>query len=273
MGDALSRRGVLAGFATAVTASLAGCTASGLNAEETVTEEYDADGVGTLTVDSTDGDITVDSEERDSVAVTGTKRASGEQELDSVRLEHSRDGGTLSLAVEVEDRVFSLFRPTPTMELDIVVPETLDFVDAGTTNGDVEVSTDARVTAETTNGEIAVQDCALVRAETTNGDVTGRRLEGGGAADSTNGDIDLAFSEVREDLTAETTNGDVDIGIPASADVTISLETTNGDLDIDGLDDVTVDVDGTSMEATNGAGTHALEVETTNGDITIRGDS
>lgn len=272
MDETLSRRRVLAGVTTAATAALAGCVGGGLDAEETVTEEYDADGVSTLTVEAENGKIVVDSEQRDSVGVTGTKRASGEQELDAVQLEHSRDGEQLTLSVEVDDRVFSLFRPNPTMDLELVVPESLGLVGADTTNGDVDVGIEARVTAETTNGDIEVQDGESVEADTTNGEVTGRRLAGGGTADTTNGDIDLAYRAVGDDITAETTNGDVDIVVPPAADITLDLETTNGGIDIENLADAG-DADGTEFDATNGAGTHTLAVETTNGDITIRGGS
>jgi|GEM_PF-4449741 len=68
---------------TAVTAagvtSVAGCTApQSLDVEETVTDEFDAESVSRLVVETTNGDVTVSAESRDTIAVTATKRATSE---------------------------------------------------------------------------------------------------------------------------------------------------------------------------------------------------
>ena len=252
-----SRREILRGATAVGMVSLAGCTGwQSLDAEDTVTEEYSTEDVSRLAAVAVNGDVSVESESRDSISATGTRRAANEDRLDDVRLASNREGETLTLAVETEDGLLSWFRPTPRMDLELVVPETLQSVDV-----------------ETTNGDIDVHDSRVSTTSTTNGNITASGLRGGTVAEATNGDIDLTFLDVRDDVVVETTNGDVTVVVPSSADVTIVLETTNGDLTVEGLDDVTVVTETSSLEATNGAGTYTLDAETTNGDVTIRGES
>ena len=252
-----SRREVLRGVAAIGMVSLAGCTGlQSLDAEDTVMEEYSTENVSRFAAVAVNGDVSVESESRDSISVTGTRRAANEDRLDDVRLASSHEGETLTLAVETEDSPLSRFRPTPRMDLQTAVPETIQSVDVETTNGDIEV-----------------REVRMLSSSTTNGNVTASGLRDGAVAETTNGDIDLEFRQVRDDVVAETTNGDVNVAVPSSADVTIVLETTNGDLTVEGLDDVTVVTETSPLEATNGAGTYTLDAETTNGDITVRGKS
>lgn len=230
----VSRRGVLGGCAAVVTAGLTGCSGS-LDAESTITREYDAADLSTVVVDATNGEIEIRGGERDTVAVEATKQAADEDALDDVTLDADRNGEALALTVDASGGGLLSLDSTPRMDLVVSVPNSLT------------------VTAETTNGDVTLT------------------LEGPESvrADTTNGDIEVALTGPA-DVTADTTNGDVSITVPADAEPVISFETTNGRFEATGLDAGSIEADG-DIERTIGDGTHRLSVDTTNGDFSIQG--
>ncbi|WP_159900282.1 DUF4097 family beta strand repeat-containing protein [Salinirussus salinus] len=253
MNKNVSRREVLAGCAAAASAGLAGCASGELTASAPVTDELAADGVTSLSVDVTNGDITVRDDQRQSVKIDGQKRAPSEEDLADVGLETRREGDTLVLAADhPDDGWLPSFGTNSEVNLDLAVPESLSAVEAGTTNGDVEAEgLDADLDSETTNGDIDVRDHRrAATAVTTNGEVSLRLDEGA-------------------DVTAESTNGDIEVVTPASMAAQFSLETTNGDVSVEGVDGLSVS-DTDSLETVTGDGTHEVRCETTNGDITVR---
>lgn len=250
MSQNVSRRRLLAGGSVAALAGLAGCIATSRDVEETVDERYEGDDLSELTASAVNGDITVVGEDRDDVAVTGTKAAASEGDLESVRLEASRDGDTLALDVDV-DGGFLRFGPDPKMDLEVAVPAGLRVSRVETTNGRLEVVDVAGETA----------------AETTNGDVELGAIDGPLSAETTNGDVTL--TAVGDDATAETTNGAVDLEIEPALEATLSVSTTNGEITVEGFDDDVIRTD-SDLEVTRGDGSHSLEVSTTNGDVDVR---
>lgn len=249
----VSRREVLAGCAAAASVGLAGCASGELTASAAITDELAAEGVTSLSVDVTNGDISVQDEQRQSVRVEGQKRAASEQDLEDVGLETRRKGDTLVLAADHgEDGWLPSFGTNSEVNLALAVPESLSAVEAGTTNGDVEAE------GLGTN----------LDAETTNGDVDVRDHRGAATAVTTNGEVSLRLDE-GADVTAESTNGDIEVVTPASMAAQFSLETTNGDVSVEGVDGLSVG-DTDSFETVTGDGTHEVRCETTNGDITVR---
>ncbi|PSP18385.1 hypothetical protein BRC62_03270 [Halobacteriales archaeon QH_10_67_13] len=203
---------------------------------ETITREYPG-AFERIVVETPNGDVDLRSTDGP-ISVTGTKRATDAADLTNVTLTMSRDGDTLELAVEIDEGLFS-FGTSPRMDLEVAIPEL------------------AAVEADTTNGEIT---CDLSSVTTV-------------AATATNGNIDCAI-EGAEDVTAETINGDVDVTLPAGAEPALAFDAVSGGLSVTGLEAGSVEsgsILGASVETTIGAGTTRVEVETVNGDATIRG--
>lgn len=253
MDRTVTRRDVLTVCAAAASAGLAGCASGELTASATITDELAADGVTSLSVDVTNGDITVRDEQRQSVKVDGQKRAPSEEDLADVGLETRREGDTLVLAADHgDDGLLPSFGTNSEVNLDLAVPASLSTVEAGTTNGDVEA-------------EGLAADLDL---DTTNGDIHVRDHRGATTAVTTNGEVSLRLEEAA-DVTAESTNGDIEVVPPASMAAQFSLETTNGDVSVEGVNGLSVE-DTDSLETVTGDGTHEVRCETTNGDITVR---
>lgn len=233
-----TRRRVIAGGASAVAAGLAGCLGGENDTEETVTDEIAADDIDRLSVETTNGEIRVHGEERDTVTLTARKQGQDEDDLDDVTVETERTGQTLNIvADDGKSGLAALFGPEPEVDLELAVPLSLATVEADTTNGDIQCNNlESSISAETTNGDVATE------------------------------------LNDAEDIQAETTNGDIEVSVPPTIEAKLSLETTNGALDVRRLDGYEVDSE-SSVEATLGAGTHEIDCETTNGDVTVQGRS
>ena len=234
----LSRRSVLGACGVAGTACLAGCTSSGsLEAETTVTREYDGVDISEFTVETTNGDIDIREEQRETVSVEATKHAVDEDALSDVTLVEDRTGERLSLSVESDDSGLLSFGTAPRMDLVIAVPDRLN------------------ITTESTNGDIDI------------GSKSAERLN----AESTNGDIAFWLAN-SSDIQANTTNGDVSITLPATAEPSVSFETTNGEVATSGLEAGSIEAD-SEIDQTIGNGTHRIRVDTTNGNLRIQGEN
>jgi DUF4097 and DUF4098 domain-containing protein YvlB len=233
----LSRRSLLGACIAAGTTALAGCASGSLEAESTVTEEYDGADISAIDVQAINGDINIRDEQRETVQVNAKKRAASEDELDRITLQADQSDDRLSLTVDTEDSGFLPFSPSPLqMDLTLTVPEEL------------------HLTAEATNGDIGIE---TNKPESV-------------TADTTNGDVTLSLSEPAE-VQTDTTNGDVSITLPATAEPAISFDTTNGDTTINGFEADSTESD-SEIDRLIGDGTHRITANSVNGDITVRGE-
>lgn len=168
------RRELLGGCGAVVTA-LAGCVSmsGSLDAEETITREYDGIDVSQVETETVNGDLEIRDENRETVRVDGRKEAADEEALDEISLEADHDGEVLSLIADHGDDGLLSFGPSSRMELSVTIPESLA-VTAETTNGDLSVSgldagsLDVDSSTETTIGA----GTHRIAVETTNGDLT-----------------------------------------------------------------------------------------------------
>ncbi len=265
MNGRTSRRRLLAACTATVAASLSGCIAIGFerSAETTVEETYDAGDVSDLAASTESGDVSIDSADRETVAVRARKTGASDDDLETVQLEASRENGTLELAAERDGPRFRL-GPKPRMHLDVTVPEQVGSVRVNSQSGDIDVSSVAAADADTVNGDVTLANIdGDVTAETTNGDVNVTSAAGSVRVETTNGDVDLR--DVRGDVTADTTNGDVDVAVPASPGAAVKADTENGGITVEGDER-----SGSPVTASVGDGENRVEITTTNGDIDVR---
>jgi len=138
----------------------------------------------------------------------------------------------------------------------------------------LKVPAGTQVRAGTTNGTIKLDRLkGDVTAETTNGSINGTGLSGRVKAGTTNGSINLELDALGQGgVSLETTNGGVKLTIPKDAAANISARLANGSIRTENLD---VQSSGESsrrrLDGTLNGGGERIDVETTNGSITIRG--
>jgi len=143
-----------------------------------------------------------------------------------------------------------------------------------TTNGDVEVPrTEAAVYVETTNGSIDLQSCrGEADLHTTNGRITVGRVDGSIEAETTNGRVEATIDgPLSGDVNLDTTNGAINLAIDPSCDFRVEADTSNGrvNCELPGIDGH-YNRRHTHFEGVNGGGGHFINLDTTNGSITIK---
>lgn len=110
-----------------------------------------------------------------------------------------------------------------------------------------------------------------------NGSIDIRNANGPVTANALNGDIDVIFTDVKQEspISIYTTNGAVDVTLPANTPADLSLTTTNGDVysnfdfkreEKDGLKSVTT----RKVKATINNGGVDISLKSTNGNIYLR---
>jgi DUF4097 and DUF4098 domain-containing protein YvlB len=236
---------------------------------ETGERSFDPGDAEEVAVRTDSGDVTLSAGDGDAVSGTVRKESSsGEDALGEVTVEGRVEDGRLTVAPQRPNS-----RENVTVDLDLSVPDGLAVVEASSSNGDIEaegVAGDG--TYSSANGDVDVTGVdGFVTVESTNGDLTAGDVSGLDGAESTNGDVTVDVSALRGDATCWSRNGDVIAAVADDLSAAVTLETTNGDATVEGVE-LTVESSGEHrVEGTIGAGDHALELRSTNGDVTLRG--
>jgi DUF4097 and DUF4098 domain-containing protein YvlB len=90
--------------------------------------------------------------------------------------------------------------------------------------------------------------------------------------ETTNGDMVLELVKIGEDgVECSTTNGAITLTVPAAAKASLDIQTNNGDIDTGALQLAVQEKGRKDLRATLGGGGARIKLETTNGDITLRG--
>jgi hypothetical protein len=137
----------------------------------------------------------------------------------------------------------------------------------------IRVPRNVRVRVTTVNGEVDVDGVTRAVMNTVNGQINGRRLEGGAEAETVNGQVHLEFASLEDNLKVETVNGGVEIEVPSSAKADVSARWTNGGISVNGLALETLEKERRRLTGRLNGGGARIDIETTNGGITINGRS
>ncbi|MEF8757276.1 MAG: DUF4097 family beta strand repeat-containing protein [Halobacteriales archaeon] len=266
----MRRRRLLAALSTMMGA-IAGCVNLNLGerTERSIERTVPVRDATAFSLLVTNGDVSVDGTDRDDVGLSGTKWARGDESLlDRLRLKVEREDGHLTIDGNEED-----FSKPVGIDVTATIPDDLSVREVVSVNGDVEVSSVSGddLNVSSTNGEIVLDSVdAAPGIATTNGDVRTRELTDLGSIETTNGETDVELLSLTDDATIDTVNGDVTVRL-GGIDARIQARTGNGEVSIAGLD-VTVDSSSDKrLEGTIGNGGPTLGIETTNGDVTLRG--
>lgn len=135
---------------------------------------------------------------------------------------------------------------------DVTVPHGIT-LDARSVNGEVDVVNDGPTDASTVNGRVRAEGRDVRTATTVNGSVEVTVLDRG-----------------RGRLVAKTVNGSIDVSLPPGTGLTVDGRTVTGDITAPGLNVERPRYGpGASVNGTIGDGSRRLELQTTNGSITL----
>jgi hypothetical protein len=211
---------------------------------------------GTVTVSGKNGGIELVGEDRSDIALEahvtaqGSSREKAESLLKEIKIR--TDG-----VIRAEGPSMGWFDGAWSVDFRLHVPRRLA-AELKTENGGIDIShVDGNIQANTTNGGLSLRGLAgKVNATTTNGGVEivleGSRWQGDG-------------------LFAKSTNGGVNVTAPGSYSAHLVAKTTNGGLSLDFPVTIKGSI-GNHIDANIGQGGPTIQVETTNGGVTIDRD-
>lgn len=236
---------------------------------------------GTLTLENTNGSVTLEAWDRNEVRVEAEKRvkASSDEQareiMKRLQIEVKKNANSLSLVTKMPRKDSGLLSWLSGSSYDagvtyrIRVPRSVT-LDAGTVNGGIKLTgTRGKAELETVNGTIQIEEAqGSFDLETTNGAIQVARTAGGVRASTTNGSIDVRLTEIPDgDLSFATTNGSVTLQLPRNARASVDAATTNGRVSSD------FEVDGQSgkhrLEGDINGGGGRLRIRTTNGSVKL----
>jgi hypothetical protein len=224
----------------------AGCSGGGLNTDypyehdEPETRTWPAAGITHLEVDTPNGSITVAVDGSDPISADITRSCRGEDladaqaHIDDITITETVTGDTLRLEAAMpssNDRSYNT-------EFDVSTP-VLEHMDLSVANGSITVADHE----------------GSIDATVSNGDV----------------DVDLAALGAAGWATLTVTNGEIVLSLPADVSATFDASITNGSVTVTGFDSASYTTDENSHKAgALGAGEAAIDLDVTNGGITIQ---
>lgn len=267
----VKRRRFFAGVAVSVVGLLSGCVDDivGSPVSEPFSTDHTVSDETTVTVSNRNGPVTVQQADGDRVTVSGTKRASSQEALDSIDIDVV-EGEQFMINVRFgSGSDFS----NRNVALTVDIPTGVAVDRATTANGDVSVTgVRGDLTATTTNGDVDVADVSgFVRGETTNGDVQIRATTGLTRARTINGAVDVELHSMRDDVTCSSSNGDVTARVGPDVAAAIRLSTNTGTTAVRDLPyTTTVDRSGYIRGSLRDGESPVLHLQTNNGDVTLQ---
>ena len=219
-----------------------------------------------LTVENTNGSITITAWDREDVDILAVKKTrEGRDELDKVEIDIS-ENGKLRIETEYLERNAKV-----SVNYTIKVPFTIPVELVSTTNGSLELEgTSGDTVAKTTNGSITVRDAGgSIESTTTNGNISVTDVSSIRRVTTTNGKIEVSFDKLVSDTEFTTTNGSVDVRFPAGMNADLELQTTNGSIRANGIKMLVDEISKRHLSGKLGSGGPKINVKTTNGSISL----
>jgi cytoskeletal protein CcmA (bactofilin family) len=137
-------------------------------------------------------------------------------------------------------------------------------------SGNIVLPKGVKLDVESVNGDVSVAAAARdLVIRTVNGDIDVKESFGPVELHTTNGDIEAGVREVNGQVKVGTTNGDVSLTMPSALNAALNMRTVNGELDLGFTGNFTRNTK-KSIVATLGLGGSPIEIETTNGDISVK---
>ena len=241
-----------------------------------------------FSVENVDGQIEVDTWDRDEYNIDVTVRAKGTTEEDAqdaleevdIIIDDRVIAGRRELILTISVPRLTWRKISVSMVVTLPADATID-LDLITTNGNIETSNIAGgdLSLQSTNGEVAFDHvyAPKITSSTTNGRIRGYVEAGTLTATTTNGQIDLTLPSTRSgSYTLSATNGDIEVNVDPSENTgfDINLKTTIGGTTVD-IEGLTYDTDTAKHKSAQSTGysskTIQIEVDasTTNGSVTV----
>jgi hypothetical protein len=246
----------LAGLVLVMGLNLAACSELGaFEKRQEISKTFDIKSGGSVSVENTNGSITVEGWDQEKVDILAVKTAHGYDDRD---------------AEENLKRLEVIFESSGNdLKIETRYPHRMGF--GGGVQYTLRVPRKFGLDLRSTNGHVQASDVqGRIRLGTTNGSIKAENIGGSLNGSTTNGKITVSFTHYSGDgLRLTTTNGSIQLSLPDDVDANISAHTTNGSV----RTDFPITTQGTlgkhSLEGKLGKGGALIELRTTNGSVSI----
>lgn len=256
-----------------------GCDAGKSVKEEVVERSAEFAPGGRLTIVNVNGDIAVNSWDRNEVKMKAVKRARAESEeaarslLEKTTVQFDRNEAGVDIRTEAPKKPGR--NRNVSVAYAVTVPREID-LEMKTVNGTIEVKDiSGAVDAKTANGRIGLEGITgSIQAGTTNGKIRLLEVLGPINAKTANGSIKVAVGgsgEQQHEISAATTNGGIEVTLPKGLNANLKASTVNGKINTDFP--VTVTVKGLISKSIDGVingGGELIHLKTVNGSIRLK---
>ncbi len=234
-------------------------TAFAERAQQPLDRTIDVRPNGTVSIENTNGRMTVSAWDEPRVRIRAIKRASSQDALNAIAIDIRQTGAGVAIVTR-----------TPNSDGNF-----LDMLFGNNGNASVDydltVPRQSNLKVDGTNGAITVSDIiGRIDLGTTNGRIEALRCGGSINASTTNGAIRAELVQATPSkMEFETTNGSISLTVPPTFAANVTAETTNGSIRSD-LPVTTHSFSRRELRGTLNGGGAQLDLHTTNGSIEIR---
>lgn len=235
--------------------------------EETFKKSFPLQPGGRVEVENVNGNITIESWDKNEVYVEAEKHVRAGDRQDAERVMEA-----LKIEIEQRDNEIIIITRHPRKGhggfWDWVFGENV----SAEVSYKISVPKKCDLEATSTNGGVYVSNVeGTIRLRTTNGKIDAAALKGLVSARTTNGSVKVEIKEVTsaEEMEFLTTNGSVTLYIPSNIDCDVRAKTTNGSIKSDFPLEVRGKYGSKSVQGKINGGGPLIFIETTNGSIRL----
>jgi hypothetical protein len=246
--------------------SLSGCFEP--QATDYFNEEYEANENTILKVTTLNGQIEINTWDGDTVSLNAIKKSSlGQEELDNVEINVIESENR----IEIEAKYIGQKTTTPSVNMNIKVPQNVIVDTVKTSNGAIQISgIKGDVFATSSNGAIIIENVdGYVSATTSNGRIEIKGTTGIKDLKSSNLGIYAEVYDFQENISIITSNGGITVYINPSLNADIDMKTSNGHISISGVALNLTTSEEKHKAGELGDGGNTLDIQTSNGNINL----
>jgi len=238
-------------------------------ATEFFNKELEATDNTILSVNTINGQIEISVWENDTISFNAIKKSSiSKGELEKINININENENMIEInTVYNGDRL-----TTPTVDMNIKVPESVTVKSAKTSNGGIQISgTKGDVVATTSNGAIVIDNVnGYVSAITSNGRIEVTQTTGIKELKSSNMGIEVEIYDFKDNLKITTSNGGITAYINPLLNADINMSTSNGKISIEGVSLNLSVSENKHKSGILGDGGDTIDIITSNGNIFLK---
>lgn len=213
---------------------------------------------GEVSLHNVNGDIVIETWDRNEILIEGEKSARTEEELHAIELTIDLSEARAAIEVRLPKRSGGWFGNNSirgAVRFRLKVPATATLDEIKTVNSSIKIDgVRGAVTAQSVNGRVRAHD-----------------LAGNARLRTVNGQVEASFTAIaaQQELSFNTVNGSILVALPADAGLQLSGSVVNGHIDCDFPIQVQGRLGGKRLSGTIGDGRTTLRAESVNGSIDL----